>query len=415
VITAPIDGDRILDVVVQIVPLLPPSLSGVGDYALYVARALFDKWGIHSRFVVCDPSWLGSREIDGFPVVRVAARTPQALCDALAAVAKDGSERSMNGTRTIALLQHSAYGYERNGCPFWLARGLRDWKEGDTPGSRILLTMFHELYAMSTPWRKAFWVSAFQRKVLKDINSITDVRMTNMAKYAAYLSRQGFGGIKIDALLNTPSNVGELEKLLPFVSRATRLAVFGSGKSRKQIYRSARDSIMRFVENYGVQEIIDIGAPLGPFRTPDLGCATRSTGILSAPAVSKELARCGAGVVWYSPADLGKSGVYAAYCAHGLAPLVAGRWKRYEYSGDGLEEGKHFLYLDRVASWSNSQLVKGVAEEAHDRYRGHDVSRHAAYIAKLLEVGASPVVDLLSRSGGDETIRSALRDETGSR
>jgi hypothetical protein len=271
--------------------------------------------------------------------------------------------------------------------------------------------MFHELYAMSAPWRRAFWVSAFQRKVLRDINSITDVRMTNTAKYVAYLNRQGFGAFNVGGLLYTPSTVGEPDELPSFASRARRLAVFGSSKSRQNIYLHADESVAQFVQNYGIEEIIDIGASVG--RIPDLGCATRSTGILSASEVSRELARCGAGIVWYPPAQLVKSSIYAAYCAHGLAPMIAGSWKGSERSEDGIEEGRHFLYLDRVASGANGQLIKGVAEEVHNWYRAHNVSRHAAYIAKVLEVGALPAVDSLSPSGSGASIHSALRDESG--
>jgi len=383
--------------VIHIVPVLPPSLSGVGDYALNLARVLSHKWRVDCRFVVCNPAWLGSRDIDESSVVRVAARTPRALCDALATLSPEAGKRTASKAPTVALLQLSAYGYEPNGCPFWLARGLRDWKSRSSPSSRVLITMFHELYAMSAPWRKAFWVSAFQRKVLRDINSITDVRMTNIAVYATYLSRQGFGAIEADALLNTPSNVGELKQLPPFSTRATRLAVFGSSKSRQDIYRTAGESIARFVRNYGIKEIVDIGAPLGAFRTVDLGCARRSTGILPGVEVSKELAGCVAGLLWYPPAYLGKSGIYAAYCAHGLAPLIAGYWKGYEYSRDGVEDGKHFLYLDRVASEGNGRLIEGIAGEAHRRYRGHDISRHAEYVAKVLEIGAFPNFKSVSR------------------
>ena len=382
---------------IHIVPVLPPSLSGVGDYALNLARVLSHKWRVDCRFVVCNPAWLGSRDIDESSVVRVAARTPRALCDALATLSPEAGKRTASKAPTVALLQLSAYGYEPNGCPFWLARGLRDWKSRSSPSSRVLITMFHELYAMSAPWRKAFWISAFQRKVLRDINSITDVRMTNIAVYATYLSRQGFGAIEADALLNTPSNVGELKQLPPFSTRATRLAVFGSSKSRQDIYRTAGESIARFVRNYGIKEIVDIGTPLGAFRTVDLGCARRSTGILPGVEVSKELAGCVAGLLSYPPAYLGKSSIYAAYCAHGLAPLIAGSWKGYEYSRDGVEDGKHFLYLDRVASEGNGRLIEWVAGEAHRRYRGHDISRHAEYVAKVLELGAFPNVKSVSR------------------
>ena len=53
--------------VLQIVPKLPGSLDGVGDYALTLAKALFDENGLRTTFVVAGGTSVESR--DGFEVV----------------------------------------------------------------------------------------------------------------------------------------------------------------------------------------------------------------------------------------------------------------------------------------------------------------------------------------------------------
>src|SRR5688500_3628942 len=43
--------------ILQIVPRLPPSISGVGDYAYLLSEELRAKHDIKTNFLVCDPTW----------------------------------------------------------------------------------------------------------------------------------------------------------------------------------------------------------------------------------------------------------------------------------------------------------------------------------------------------------------------
>ena len=52
---------------VQIVPILPPAISGVGDNAALLAEALRSAHGVETRFIVGDPAWRDQREGSGFP------------------------------------------------------------------------------------------------------------------------------------------------------------------------------------------------------------------------------------------------------------------------------------------------------------------------------------------------------------
>src|SRR5438034_3528340 len=163
--------------IIQIVPKLPPSISGVGDYAYLLARELRAAQGIHTRFIVCDPSWEGAKDYHGFSVSRMDTRQPDEL------------ERHINalGMSATVVLQYVGYGYEKRGCPLWLVRGLESWKRRH-PGCRLLV-MFHELYASGPPWRSSFWTSPVQRALVKSLALLSDHCVTNLHASMHVLAR----------------------------------------------------------------------------------------------------------------------------------------------------------------------------------------------------------------------------------
>ena len=69
--------------IIQIVPNLPPATGGLSDFSLLVAKELRDSHQIHSRFVIGDPAWHGSREIEGFFAESTPDRTPDGLLKTL--------------------------------------------------------------------------------------------------------------------------------------------------------------------------------------------------------------------------------------------------------------------------------------------------------------------------------------------
>src|ERR1044071_8356601 len=95
--------------IVQIVPYLPPTPSGVGDYAFLLARELRAAHGIDTRFLLADGSWSGERQIDGFALESIAN------CNA------SRFEKLLRSSSTAApvILHYVGYGYEKRGCPLW--------------------------------------------------------------------------------------------------------------------------------------------------------------------------------------------------------------------------------------------------------------------------------------------------------
>ena len=48
---------------IQIVPSLPPAISGVGDYAYLLAKQMRETKGIQTIFIVCDPTWKNAEKL----------------------------------------------------------------------------------------------------------------------------------------------------------------------------------------------------------------------------------------------------------------------------------------------------------------------------------------------------------------
>ncbi|HSV64104.1 MAG TPA: hypothetical protein VLH83_12230, partial [Chthoniobacterales bacterium] len=137
------------DTVLQIVPQLPGSFDGVGDYALNLARALSADHGIITTFLVAAKTSATSKE--GYAVISGLD------CDASAELAR---------THDHVILHYVNYGYQSRGVPFLLRNFVKQLRH-QLRGRWI--TMFHELYASGPPWKSAFWLRPFQVRIAHEM------------------------------------------------------------------------------------------------------------------------------------------------------------------------------------------------------------------------------------------------------
>src|ERR1700675_2449648 len=157
--------------IVQIVPKLPPSISGVGDYAVLLARQLQLGYGIDSRFVLVS---------DG--------QAPEMANDFAVSVIQPRARLLPEALRGQPVcLHYVGYGYQKRGYAAWLARGLQTWKR-ENP-SRHLITMFHEIFATGRIWNSSVWLSRLQRRVACAIANTSDALLTNRQAYADTLAQ----------------------------------------------------------------------------------------------------------------------------------------------------------------------------------------------------------------------------------
>src|SRR3954468_6911904 len=137
------------DTVLQIVPHLPGTFDGVGDYALNLARALSAEHGITTTFLVAAKTSVSAK--DGFAII---SGLDSAACPELARAHEH------------VTLHYVNYGYQARGVPFALRRFVKQLR----PRLRgRWITTFHELYASGPPWKSAFWLRPFQVGIARDM------------------------------------------------------------------------------------------------------------------------------------------------------------------------------------------------------------------------------------------------------
>jgi hypothetical protein len=347
--------------IVQIVSSLAAGAGGVADCAWLLADTLGSR-GIESRFVVTD----GGEEIGNFSIEGLRERTGEAVAQTLVVI----------GAGTT-LLHFVGYAYERRGLCGWLIDGLARWKAGDD--RRRLLVMFHELWAFGPPWRSSFWTHPLQRRIAFRLAVLADGWVTSTELYARRLHRLGAGG-KPSLVLPVPSNVGEPENLARLTERPTIAVVFGQRPLRRQVYQSWR-KFMPLLIGAGIERIADIGDPLEEGAMALCSLPVQRHGFLPADAASEVLRTTRLGLLVYPIDFAAKSGVLAAYAAHGVLPVLSSPTPG---AADGLVPGTNLCLIGTPGD----KLVDrgdGIATAARRWYDGHDLATTSAKLADLLQ------------------------------
>ena len=326
----------------QVVPRLGPW-DGVGDYAARLGEALQSCHGVTSRFVE-------AANADG----------RRALGEVLAA-----------GEAPL-LLHYVGYGYARRGAPLWLARAIAGRGRQQRLG-----VVFHELYATGRPWQSSFWLGGLQKYVVTRLARQCDGALLTREANREWLAATGALTGKPVIVLPISSNVGEPVELRPLADRAPRLVVWGSAAVRAAAYGPHWASVRAACRQLGVTELVDIGPPVALPR--EAGLPIEARGRLEAAALSENLLDARFGLLAYPASFLAKSTIFAAYAAHGVAPIVID--ERGTPDMDGLAAGLAYLPLEHVSAGVPEEIARG----ARRWYAGHDTAAHADAVMRLFE------------------------------
>lgn len=320
----------------ELVTLIPPGTGGVRDYAVIMSRH------IPSR------------------ILAPTAQTP--LTD--------------YGSGDV-VLNFSGYGYHPRGIPSWLVDRLAQLR---ARGARIGI-FFHELFASEPPWRSAFWLGPKQRRIAAELGSLAHFWLTNCDMAAQWLRANCSPAPH--RVLPVYSNVGE-----PAAApgrRTDKIVVFGGPVIRSLAYRQLDAGFWRWVQAQGLS-VHDIGPPIDSSSYARL-CESgriRAHGSLPAELVSQHLAEASFGLLCYPPQVVAKSGVFAAYCAHGVCTILLA--DHYQVH-DGLEPGRHYAAgyaaLETDAADPAALGAAGLAW-----YQPHRVEAHAQAFRALMGVPA---------------------------
>lgn len=221
------------------------------------------------------------------------------------------------------LVHYVGYGYHPRAVP----RGLVRVVEGlcSTQGACRVGAIFHEVYASGPPWRSSFWLLPLQRKIARQLLRLAGSASTSLPIYRELLRR--LAREREVELLPIPSTVGEPTTVPDWAERRDSLVVFGTSGVRERAYRQEREALAAAIVATGVDEVIDIGD--GEVAPTELaGVPVRRRGRLAPEEVGRALLAARFGFLAYPPDFLDKSTIFAAFVAHGLAPLVAWRGPR---------------------------------------------------------------------------------------
>jgi len=361
------DTGRLL---IQVLPQLKPTRCGVSDLALLLARELNRGFGIRTAFVVLNSD---VRSDVPYPVIHCA---PAQL---LESILKHG------GGQACSILVHvSGYGYSSDGAPMLLADALEEVKED---GRFKTASYFHEISASGPPWTSAFWHAGRQKRAVRRIAEASDLLVTNIGANARLLAReigsQASSSIQILAVLAAS---GESVAPIPVRERARIMAVFGLPASRRRAYTELA-TLPEFLHEVGIQEIVDIGASLDVPKAVH-GIPVRRRGELGVTELAEEISNAMCGYVSYAAICLGKSSIFATYCAQGTIPLIA---KPFDGEVDGLRDGVQVLSPATARRTVESGLDR-CSHEAWKWYAGHNVRIHAETYARWMNQSA-PVLE----------------------
>lgn len=349
---------------IQVVPRLGPY-DGVGDYALGLAGELRARHGVVSVFLEA-----GARPSSGalgdYEVHRCEAGSSAAL---LAALRHAGA----GAPAARVLLHYVGYGYARRGAPLWLARCVersrRDLRHR-------LGVVFHELFASGRPWQSSFWLGGLQQQVTRRLARQCDGALLTREGSRRWLEDTGTLSGKPVEVLPVPSAVGEPASVARLETRGASLVVWGGAAAKQAAYGECWPLMQGACAALGVARIEDVGAPLS--RYPRSNVPIQVHGLLPAAEVGAILGRSRFGLVVYPQAFLAKSTLFAAYAAHGMAPIVLG--EPCAEVMDGLVPGRHFLWLRQAGT---REAPGAVADAAREWYGGHTRARHAAAVLTL--------------------------------
>ncbi|MDY7016451.1 MAG: glycosyltransferase, partial [Cyanobacteriota bacterium] len=244
-----------------------------------------------------------------------------------------------------------------------------------------LIVMFHEL-TLTFKLKEISLFHPLHFVAARGLARMADAVLTNSTRFREMLSELTQSPV---ACLPNFSTFGEPEQIPALPERNRRMLVLGTIYSRPRVYRTRLKELLTACRTLGIQEIYDIGPPFnievdnaewGEIDFVPLGVQPPET-------IAQLMLSSQAGFLDYSsfPGDLGKSAVFAAYCAHGLL-TVSSQYNPSE--ADGLEMNKHYVVPNESLKKMTLNDLQAIVENARQWYETHSLAEHAKFFASAL-------------------------------
>jgi hypothetical protein len=298
--------------ILQIVSGFKPSIDGMGDFSRLLGKALWEQHQLPNDFLVyrrpstsLDPQEIAPNRVF-YPQEASADSLRQILNSLLAEQSHD-----------FALVHYGPYAYSPKGNPAPFAAAMQE-----LAGRMPVLVFFHEMFSKGMPWRRAFWTQPEQKRTIASLLTLSTASFTSNEGFRKRLEVFNAGHRPLTTI-PIFSNIGEPHDLPPLDRRARQLVIFGQGHTRDRLYKEHLPVLEGICRMLRIANVVDVGAGQSSHLPSKIGDSpVRSVGRMEERELSALMADSVAGVLGYWSDVWEKSGVMAAYLAHGLLPIL---------------------------------------------------------------------------------------------
>jgi len=239
-----------------------------------------------------------------------------------------------------------------------------------------LIAIFHEI--PTSKLHKIFTINPRHQFLTKQLADLATYIITSNKFYENYLIKN----------TNTPttcvnhfSRAGELESNNLLGASRCNLVILG-GIERANIYKK-KALLKRICETLKINQIVDIGIPLNWSKIDTKDLNIRQMGELLKSDVSDQLTISKVGIMDYSryPSCLGKSSVFNAYKAHGVAPLLL---KDINPNNGDIISGVNYFTSKDIESLKSNRSIARMAHANYAQYQTHNQSQWVQLINGLV-------------------------------
>jgi hypothetical protein len=273
----------------------------------------------------------------------------------------------------VAILQYSAYGYEKRGVATWIVGVMKQLKDRGVS----IVTILHELWPEGVPFlSSSFFLQTIQRSATVRCARLSDLVVLSSPDAATRLRRF------VDArsiLLPIFSNVGEPVGRVPINARNRTGVVFGGAAWKSVVYGRHLPVLRELLRGKQIETIVDVGSSPVVDPVPQFLCL----GALSAAQVSQQLSATTYGFLDAPLAALTKSGVFAAYAAHGVIPVVLNGGDD-ERQDDTLRRGVHYVLPGDVPTLAEVDR-ESISAALYEWYQPHNSREYALHLRDAIE------------------------------
>jgi len=287
--------------IIHIVPSYPPIKGGIADFCKLIVNSLNEK----KHYII---SYQQNAVICG--------STNKVLINYKNFSLKKYLQFTLNNipsnTSITLMLHYVSYGYHKYGVPNFLFKDIRSFSS-----QLKLITFFHEIYSIGkkTPKQSSFWCKPLQKSIILKLSKISHTVFTSNDLYKEKIENLGVS--KSILIQNIYSNVGELKDFPS--NKKQQLVIFGGKGLKKNIVHHI-DSVEKKVHSLKIDEIINVGAPLSINSINNK--TIKDLGYLATNDIETLFKTAKYGLISYNNMPIEKSGVFAAYAAYGIIPIL---------------------------------------------------------------------------------------------